>query len=153
MILLGDTTHGAMIASAAGIGFDRERDQCISRVTRDGQLLGGVVFTNYNGAAIWAHFSGVPGWATRELVWVCCDYPFMQLKVKHVLTTVSSRNTKVLAIVKRLGMKQLYSIKDAVPEGGSLVLFSLSKANCKWIKLRSRYIKANGHAETVHAHL
>ena len=53
-----------------------------------------------------------------ELVWVCFDYPFMQLGVNQILCTVGSHNEKALNLVKRLGFKQLYKIKDGVPNGG-----------------------------------
>lgn len=155
MILLSDIQHGMMIAAAAGTGYNPNTDQCISRVTRDGEFLGGTIYTGYNGAVIWGHFAGVPGWLSPELVWVSFDYPFMQLGVNQILCTVSSHNEKALSLVKRLGYKQLYKIKGGVPNDGDLILFSMSKANCKWLKLRSRYLKANGHApgDVVHVHV
>ena len=149
MILLSDIEHGMLIATAAGTGYNPTTDQCISRVTRDGQFLGGTIYTGYNGAVIWGHFAGVEGWMSPELVWVSFDYPFMQLGVNQILCTVSSHNTKAINLVKRLGYKQLYKIKDGVPNGGELIIFSMSKANCKWLKLRSRYLKANGQDRGV----
>jgi hypothetical protein len=146
MILLSDIEHGMLIAAAAGTGYNPTTDQCISRITRDGQFLGGTIYTGYNGAVIWGHFAGVDGWLSPELVWVSFDYPFMQLKVNQILATVSSENAKALSLVRKLGFKQLYKIKDGAPNGAALILFSMSKANCKWLKLRERYLKANGHA-------
>jgi len=155
MIVLSDIQHGELIAIAAGTNFNPMTDQCISRVTGDGQFLGGTIYTGYNGAVVWGHFAGLPGWMSPELVWVSFDYPFMQLKVNQILCTVSSTNKGALGLVKRLGYRQLYTIKGGVPNGGDLVLFSMSKPNCKWLKLRSRYLKANGHAagDTVHVHV
>jgi len=152
MILLSDIQHGTLIATAAGTGYNPHTDQCISRVTRDGEFLGGTIYTGFNGAVIWGHFAGVDGWLSPELVWVSFDYPFMQLGVNQILATVGSSNTKALNLVKRLGFKQLYKIKEGAPKGSDLILFSMSKANCKWLRLRSRYLKANGHAVgAVHA--
>jgi hypothetical protein len=154
MILLSDIEHGTLIAAAAGTGYNPCTDQCISRVTRDGQFLGGTIYTGYNGAVIWGHFAGVDGWMSPELVWVSFDYPFMQLGVNQILATVSSVNERALTLVKRLGFKQLYKIKDGAPKGADLIIFSMSKANCKWLKLRSRYLKANGHdGGQIHAHV
>ena len=153
MILLGDVEHGRMIAHRVGMGFDPVRDQCISRLTRDGQLWGGTVYTGFNGASIWGHFAGEPGWMSPELIWVSFDYPFMQLQVKQILCTVGSRNEKALSLCKRLGYRTLYKIKDGIPNGGTLNVLSISKESCKWLRLRDRYLKANGHAGEIHAHL
>jgi hypothetical protein len=153
MILLSDVEHGALIAQAAGVGFDPERDQCISRITGDGQFLGGTIYTGFNGAVIWCHVAGIEGWTSPELLWVSFDYPFMQLKVNQILATVSSKNEKMVDLIQRLGFKKIHTIKDGVV-GGSLILYSMSKNQCRWLKLRSRYLKTNGHAgEFTHAHL
>jgi hypothetical protein len=152
--MLSNIEHGLLIAASAGTGYNPNTDQCISRVTRDGQFLGGTIYTNYNGAVVWGHFAGIDGWMSPELVWVSFDYPFMQLQVNQILATVGSTNERALTLVRKLGFKQLYKIKDGAPNGAHLILFSMSKANCKWLKLRSRYLKANGHAGgMVHAHV
>lgn len=152
MILLSDIQHGQLIAQAAGTGYNPRTDQCISRVNDAGEFLGGTIYTGYNGAVIWGHFAGVAGWLSPELIWVSFDYPFMQLQVNQILATVAASNEKATTLVRKLGFKRLYAIKNACPSGGDLVLFSMSKANCKWLKLRSRYLVANGHDRgTVHA--
>src|SRR5215510_1028387 len=102
MIYLNESRHGYLIARAAHTTYDPERDQCISRCV-DGNFMGGVIYTNYTGSMISMHMAGVGDWVSRELVWVCFDYPFNQLKVKKVLGTVRSDDKAVRDIDERLG--------------------------------------------------
>lgn len=152
MIWTGDITHGALIARAAKTGFDPEVDVCISRVSKgSGHFLGGVIYTGYTGSMIMMHMAGVSNWMTPELVWCCFDYPFMQLAVKQVMCTVGSNNLISINITKRLGFKHEHTIVDGIPHG-DLLLFKMLREDCKWLRLRSRYLRVNGTGEHVHVH-
>jgi len=151
MIWTGDTTHGMVIARAAKTGFDPSVDACISRVSGDGEFLGGVIYTGFNGAMVMMHMAGVGNWMSPELVWCCFDYPFMQLCVKQIICTVASTNERSLDIVKRVGFKHEHTIKGGTPNG-DLVLFKMLREDCKWLRLRSRYLRVNGTGEHVHVH-
>lgn len=136
MIWTGDVAHGRAIAQAAGCDFDIERNPVISRVDEKGDLLGGVIYTDYTGASIRVHMAGIgPGWANRELIWMAFDYPFNQLKVQKLLATVQSTNERVLDIDFRLGFTVDCRILNAVP-GGDLLILSMSRRDCKWLNLR-----------------
>lgn len=152
MIWLGDVQHGALIARAAVTGFDPEVDRCISRVDGRGRFLGGFIFTGYTGSMVMTHMAGVGGhWCSPELMWVIFDYCFEQLGVKKVLCTVGSNNTKSLEQVQRAGFRHEYTIEDGIPDG-SLIMFSMLRENCKWLNLRSRYLKVNGSHRREHVH-
>lgn len=151
MIWHGDVQHGALIAAAANIGFDPERNICISRVSARGEFLGGIIYTNFTGSMVMMHMAGIKNWSSPELVWLAFDYPFLQLGVKKVMCTVGSDNTRSLGIIERLGFSLEHAIEDGVPDG-YLLLFSMLRENCRWLKLRSRYLKPNGHGEHVHVH-
>lgn len=153
MIWQGDVRHAYLIARAARAGFDPKVDACISRVDGNGSFLGGVIYTNYNGAIVMMHVAGIGNWLSPELLWVSLDYPFMHLQVKKLLCTVASNNQKSLDLVKRVGgWKSEHKIVDGVP-GGDLLMFSMLRKDCRWLKLRDRYVRANGHlGEHVHVH-
>jgi RimJ/RimL family protein N-acetyltransferase len=151
MILLGDVTHGYLIARAAHTGFDNEVDRVISRMSEDGRFLGGVIFTGFTGSMVMLHVAGIGNWASPELVWLMFDYPFMQLKVKKVVCTAGSDNKHSIDIIERVGFKLEHKIADGIP-GGTLNLYSMLREDCRWLKLRSRYMRLNGHGEGVHVH-
>lgn len=145
MLITDNPVFGPMIAHAAGVGFDPARDRVLSRI-EGRELLGGVVFTNYNGRSITMHMAGQPGWVNLRLIWLVFDYAFMQLGVEKVLGVVDSTQEKVLDYDRRLGFKEVARIPGAIPDG-DIVVLSMSREECKWLALRSRYLKENGHAE------
>lgn len=153
-ILIGDITHGAMIARAANTTFDVEVDNCISRIDEAGSLRGGFILTNYNGAIVTAHMAGsLPNWCSPELLWLVFDYCFLHLRVRRVLATVGSENKRAYKQVVRAGFVHEHTIEGGTPNG-DLILLSMSRETCKWLSLRPRYVRANGHGElanVVHA--
>lgn len=140
MITFNDHTHAREIARRAGVGFDPEVDQVISRVTPAGKFWGGVLFTNFTTVAIQMHMAGDPGWINRPLIWACFDYPFRQLGVDQVLATVPSTNQRSLEITLRLGFSALTLIPAAVKDGDMLVL-SMSRKECGWLRMADRYLR------------
>lgn len=153
MIVIDDMTHGYFIARTARTGFDPEVDHVISRVTRNGELMGGIIFTGYTGSMVRCHVAGVENWAHPELVWIGFDYPFMQLGVRKILVSVGAANTRSKSIIERLGFTLEHAIEDGTAHG-PLYLYSMLREDCRYLKLRSRYLKANGHAKDhfdVHA--
>jgi len=152
MIYSGDARHGMLIARAACTGFDPDIDKCISRCSDDGNFLGGFILTGFTGSMVWNHMAGVGGhWCSPQLMWIIFDYQFEQLGLKKVMCTVSSHHWKSLDLVQRAGFKHVYAIEDGVPDG-KLHLFSMSKDDCKWLRLRKRYLRVNGHQRGEHVH-
>src|SRR6478609_5802549 len=103
-IIFNDTAHGFIIAKEAGVHFAQDYDTCISREV-DGELIGGCVYNGYNpGGSICVHFAGFDThWMTRELIWVCFDYPFNQLGVKKMFAHVPETNELAVAMDLRFG--------------------------------------------------
>lgn len=146
MIWSGDVRHGALIARAAHTSFDPEVDKCLSRVSAEGNFLGGFILTGYTGSMVMTHMAGVGGhWCSPLLMWVLFDYCFDQLGVTKVVCTVGSDNFRSLEQIKRAGFKHEHSIEDGIP-GGKLMLFSMLRENCRWLNLGWRYKQVNGHA-------
>jgi hypothetical protein len=138
MIQIGNPHHGRMIALKAGVDFDVERNPVISRTDEHGDLLGGVIYSDYTGVSMRIHMAGSRvGWASPLMLWMAFDYPFNQLGVELLLGSVRSTDKHVLNIDRRLGFKEIFRIPKAVP-GGDLVLLSMSRADCKWLKVRPR---------------
>lgn len=141
MIWTGDMNHGREIAHAAGVGFDFELDRVISRVTSEGNLLGGFAFTNFTGPAIHIHSAGFRrDWCTLELLWVVHHYPFEQLKVKTLFATVPSTNEVAKRQAEWGGYKLDKRIEWAVA-GGDLLVYRMSRDECRWLEYTDRFLK------------
>lgn len=137
MITTGNPEHARALAEEIGIFFNPACDHAISRA-KDGKLLGGVIFTNYTGSSIAMHVASFDQhWLNRDMLWICFDYPFNQLKVLKLLGHVPSGNRKALDFDLKLGFKVEARIADVYPDG-DLVFLSMLRENCRWLKLRPR---------------
>jgi RimJ/RimL family protein N-acetyltransferase len=135
MIHVGHLGHAALIAERAELIFNPAADKVISR-SKDNELLGGVVYQGYTGASIKMHVAGIPGyWLSKNMLWLCFDYPFNQLGCKKVFAQIPFTNTKSVDFARRLGFKYEVIVKDVFPDGDLLVL-SLYRENCRWLKIQ-----------------
>lgn len=108
-----------------------ENIQCIASVS--GGIIRGVVgYDNYNGASIQMHVAGEPGWLTRDLIWVCFDYPFNICKCNVILGIVPSGNVEALRFNKHLGFKVLSTVEGAHPDG-ALVFMAMRRGECRYL--------------------
>ena len=141
MIVFNNPDHGHRIAKEAGCNFNPACDISIGRETEDGELLGGVIYQNFTHESIAMHVAGFSKqWVTRDLIWVCFHYPFMQLGVKRIFGQVPETNTKALDFDLWFGFKILTKIDGVFPDGGVIVLV-LEKADCRWLNFKPRSIR------------
>lgn len=142
MIHQNNISHGFAIAAAAGCSYNPSEDQVLSRVTSEGNLLGGVIFTSYTGASICMHTAGfAPNWISKDLLWICFDYPFVQLRCSKVLALIPSSNLKALDFNRRLGFTVETTIKEVYPDGDAIVI-SMDRSACRWLGLKPRRLSA-----------
>jgi RimJ/RimL family protein N-acetyltransferase len=142
-IRFNEPADGVAIARTAGTTFNALVDRCISRVTPDGNLLGGVVYTGYTGpgGSISVHVSGYdPRWINRNLSWVCADYPFNQLGVRKIIGQIPSWNDQSLRFATNLGFLPECVIKDMYPDGDCIVL-SMYREHCRFLLLTPRRVR------------
>lgn len=121
------------------VSFNPVADVVIARV--DGEkLLGGVILRDWNGASILMHVAGfTPHWLSRDFLWVCFHYPFVQLGCKKVLALVSSGNPRAIDFDKKIGFIEECRIKEA-DLNGDLVLLSMRREDCRWLSIKPRGI-------------
>jgi RimJ/RimL family protein N-acetyltransferase len=116
-------------------------DQIVARI-KDGVVCGGVIYTGYTGrdGSIELHLCGIhPGWITRDMIWVCFDYPFNQLGVKKIWGRVKATNQVALDLDLKFGLKVETVLKDVFPDGDLNVL-SMYREDCRWLALGPRPI-------------
>lgn len=141
MIWFDHVPDGQQIAHAAGTGFDPHVDKVISRITVAGKLMGGFIFTNYSKVAMQVHCAGfMPRWLTPELLALVFDYPFNQLKVEQLIVTAPSTNAPNVKMYVRAGYTPITMIPRAVV-GGDLLILSMTRDECKWLRYGGRYIR------------
>lgn len=117
-------TGGTWTGDGSAIGYEK-----------DGKLIAGVLYDQYNGRSACMHVAsdGSRKWMTRDYLWICFDYPFNQLKLNKLLGLVDSTNEKALAFDKHLGFVEEAIIKDA-GKHGDLVILSMTRQQCRFLK-------------------
>lgn len=142
-IEINNPDHGVRIAKHAGVNFLPGVDQVVAR-TKEGRLLGGVIFNNYTKASINLHMAGFDNhWATRDFIWCVFHYAFVQLQCKKVFGQVPASNSRAIQINARLGFHIEHIVKDVFPDG-DLVVLAMYKDECVWLDLKPKRISYGG---------
>lgn len=117
---------------------------CSSIGISDGlKLIGGAVYSNQyldrkgKPFSIEISFGTVDvRWGNRAIISALLGYPFVQLKVKRVQSTVSRRNRHVRQFLERLGFKLEGVGRQAWPQGGDACVYSMLSGeffSSKWM--------------------
>lgn len=115
-------TGGSWNGDAVAIGMER-----------DGELVAGVMFDNWNGSSIAMHVAGDGGhWMTRDYARACFGYAFIQLKVKKIIGLVDSSNLAARRYDEHLGFRLEAVITDAAKHG-DLLIYTMTPEQCRWI--------------------
>jgi hypothetical protein len=134
-IRFDEVEDGFELGSRAGVPYNPLTDRVIAR-HRDGELLGGVTYTGYTGASINIHMAGfVTDWVNKDMIWVAFHYPFVQLGVNKMFGQVPASNQTALDLNRRLGFTEELRVSDVFPDG-DLVVFSMYRDRCRWLKLK-----------------
>lgn len=139
MIDIGNVEHGFKIAAAIPRPFNPNHDMVISRVTPEGNLMGGVIYDDYTGRCIFMHQASFDArWLTGNMMWIVFDYPFNQVKVDKVGGTINANNKELLDFNLRLGFKEEARIRNAYSDGGDLLILTMERADCRWLKIKPK---------------
>lgn len=98
---------------------------------RDGSLVAGVMYENWNKRSITAHMA-ITGQLTRSFLGAIFRYAFEKCGVHKVILPISSGNAKSSKFAQKLGFTEEARIRDAAPDG-DIVIFSLAKNECKYL--------------------
>jgi len=138
MIEFGNIVHGFKIAAAIPRPYNPAIDVVISKVTPEGNLLGGVIYDGYTGGCVFMHQAGFSrNWLVGNMMWIVFDYPFNQLHVNKVAGTINANNKELLDFNLRLGFKEEARIRDAYRDGDMVVL-TMDRASCRWLKIKPK---------------
>ena len=114
--------------------YTPQNSSAVGRVI-DGQIVGGVSFSEFSGRSIAMHCAGVGHWLSRELLNKAFLYPFEQLKVHKVLGLVDQSNVNARRLNQHLGFVLETRIKDAAL-GGDWLVYSMTREQCRFLGAR-----------------
>lgn len=110
---------------SAGIGMEK-----------DGDLIAGVVYNEYNHVNINMHVAAVgANWMTREYLWMCFDYPFNQLKVKRISAFIEDENEDAIGFDEHLGFQYETRMKDAYVNG-DILIYVMRREDCRFLDIK-----------------
>jgi hypothetical protein len=135
---------GDWVMARVGGVFNDKTDHCVSCHGYEGETLGGVVFTGFLYGSIILHMAGnETHWASRDFLWMVYDYAFNQLGVRKCVGLVASNNSRALSIDLRMGFRIEAKLTDMLADGGDLMILTLKKADCKWLRITPRHYRSN----------
>lgn len=100
---------------------------------RGGQLLGGVIYTNYRHASIELSCAGEPGWLMPKDLKGLFSYPFIQLGCFTIITTVTRRNERARKFNEKLGFEHLCVVECGGLKSEDTILYKMTRPKCRWI--------------------
>jgi len=131
------TDIGEWVAKRVQGGYDANRSQAIG-LKKDGEIVAGVIYENWNKKSIWCHIA-VEGRMTPRFLAVIFDYPYNTAQVDKIIVPVGSDNEESTRLVKKMGFTEEGRIKDGRPEG-DIVFYTMAHDECRFLtdKYRSK---------------
>lgn len=115
--------HACYEEGAEGIGFER-----------NGELVAGVCYENWNGRSIMCHIV-VDGRMTPEYLYAIFHYPFEYLGVDKIICPIVQTNSESIRLVKKMGFSCEATLRDAHPDG-DISLYSMVRQDCRFTGAR-----------------
>lgn len=108
--------------------------KCIG-IEKQGILVGGCMYELDNGASVHIHVAVEPNWFSRDFLYACFHYPFVQLETKVLIGLVPEKNKKARIVDEHLGFTLQHTIPYAHPDGG-LCIYTMYKHECRWLRIK-----------------
>lgn len=104
---------------------------------RNGELTMGVLYQYWTPKSVWMHVAADPAAAmpmNGKFLRLAFEYPFIQVGVSQALGMVDASNAKARAFDENIGFKPVSLLPDAGTDGGDLIIYSLRKEDCRFIR-------------------
>lgn len=102
---------------------------------RNGELVAGVLYENWNGVNVFMHVAIPPGARlTRRFVRYCFQYPFLELKCHRVSGWVEASNYAARRFDEHLGFRQEAVLTGAASDGGDVILYVMRRDECRYLE-------------------
>lgn len=105
---------------------------------QDGELIAGVVFDMYTGPSITMHVAAVPGkrWMTKDFLWRCFAYPFIQLQCSRVTGLVRVDNLVAQKFDEHLGFVKEGLLRRAAKDGTDYIVYGMLREECRFLEIQ-----------------
>ena len=127
------TEVGEWVCSQTGGGYHEARSNAIG-LRKDGELVAGVVYENWNGRSVFCHIA-IEGRMTPAYLAAIFDYPFNVCGVDKIVVPVSSGNSKALRLVGKMGFTEEARIHNA-DTNGDIVFLTMARDSCRFLGRR-----------------
>lgn len=98
---------------------------------KDGEMVAGVVYEDWNGASFVCHIV-VQGVMTPSYLRAIFHYPFEYCGATKLIAPVPQSNEESVRFVRKLGFQEEARLLDAHPDG-SVLLFTMKRDQCRFI--------------------
>lgn len=102
-------------------------------VENAGEIVAGVVYDHYTGRCVTATIAVEHKQLPRQLIRAMFAYPFIQIMVEKVIVYANSANEASVNLAQRLGFVTESVVRN-VYEDGDMLILSLYKQDCGWLK-------------------
>lgn len=110
-------------------------------IERNGEIIAGVIYNNWNGVNVHATIAGKDRtWLTREFLGFMFRYPFLQTGVERVTCCVEEANIDSQRLAERLGFK-LEAVLEKAGRTGDLLIYRLFKHECRYLEDADKWVK------------
>lgn len=101
---------------------------------RDGELVAGTVYENWNGESVVCHIA----WqrVTSAYLAAIYHYPYRVANVGKIIAPISSNHTRALALVSKMGFSEEARIRDAAHDSGDIVFLTQTPERCRFLEPR-----------------
>jgi RimJ/RimL family protein N-acetyltransferase len=121
---------GHWVAAQTNGDYAESTSQAIGLI-RDGKIVAGVIYENWNKQSIVCHLA-IKGIVSKQFMKAACNYAFKQCGVHKIIGPVNSDNQKCIDAVAKIGFIEEARIKDAAPNA-DIILFSLTADRCRYL--------------------
>ena len=124
------------IIQRAGLTVTPDFAAVRARDTESGRIVAMVGYDSWTPNTVTVHVALAHPAALRHVLVPGFEIPFVHAGRKVAICAVNGTNHRSLALVKRLGFREVYRLRDGWSDGQDLVLFEMRRENCRWIRRR-----------------
>ena len=103
------------------------------KFVKDDRIHGMVGYGSWTANAVVMHIALENPAALRETLKWAFRYPFEQCGRGVAIATVRERNERSMRLCQKIGMREVYRIKDGVEVGEDMVIFEMRREDCRWV--------------------
>lgn len=133
MIIFNNLEAIRMISRATNVPFIKDVHQCIATTNSRGELLGGILVTDFNGASCQLHIAGYRNFLNKDILYLIFDYCFNILGVRKILGIVPATNIRALKLDMHFGFEVEARIEDVFSGPCAAVVLSMTRDQCRFL--------------------